>query len=181
MEGPVEVPQRHRCPTPLSDQCAQSHTFNLHLEAEHQHQRSQDVDDVLRYRNHHRRACVLHADKPTRHHIQAQHRRRAPYTNIKVYTYESYHFCRWPHQPQRQPTQWYLKQQHACSNQQRKAQISTKNLSGPLKRRGVCCHPRRSHAQEAHEPIHHVENHRPYGNSTNHRLIADMTHDSQID
>ena len=38
LEGSGEVSSRHHRPTPLGNECAQGHAFNLHLKAEHQHQ-----------------------------------------------------------------------------------------------------------------------------------------------
>ena len=186
----VRLSPRHHRPTPLGNECAKGHAFNLHLKTEHQHQRGHDINDVLRYRHHHWRTSVLHADEPAGHHIKTQHGRCTPYTYIKICAHKGCHFRRRTHQPQRQPPQRHLQYQHASGNHQGKAECPA-TYSTPKGERNSCAillcaillsrHAAGSHPQESHQPVHHVEDHRSYGDSTNHRLVADVTNDGQID
>ena len=70
--------------TPLSNECAKGHTFDLHAADNNQKQAHHHVDHILKDGHHHRRTRVLHADEPPRQAVKAQRSRCSPNANIKI-------------------------------------------------------------------------------------------------
>lgn len=170
--------------SPLSYNCAESHTFDFHSQSKHETKTGDDVRDVLTDGYCHRSLRVLHSDVPSVEGEESERSRSSEDTYIKIGTSERSHICRWGDEPQSSLADERRDENEENGDADCDAKTAGEQTHHFMKISASPClssHATCAHAEEGEHPIDDVEQHSAHSNSTDVCLRTKMSGDGYVD